>query len=128
MVMNLRCLALPFVFFLWLTSSAAQTGSLHNDWQAVQKLKRHAPLTVELRSGEWLRGNFVTATDVQLRIEQEVMPAGSGLFVLRDVPREEVQRVYRVSRPWSKLTRQIIGAGVGLAIAVGVGAIVDSQA
>jgi hypothetical protein len=126
--MFLRCLALPFVLFLSVASSHGQTASTHNDWHKVQKLKPHTPVAIALRSGEWLRGNLVLATDTQLRVEQEVMPAGSGLVTLREIQRADVQRVYRISRPFSKLTRQIIGGAIGLGVAVGVGAIVDSQA
>jgi hypothetical protein len=124
------------VFFILLSSFArleAQTGgtptnAAHRDWHAVERLKPHTVLTVQLRSGEWLRGNFVSATDAKLQIEQEVLPGGSGLLTLRDLKRDEVNRVYRISRPLSKLTRQIIGGAIGLGIALAAGAIADSQA
>ena len=106
----------------------AHTNAAHHDWNAVEKLKPHSALSVELRSGEWLRGNFVSAGDTKLQIEQEVLPAGSGLLTLRELRRDEVDRVYRISRPLSKLTRQIIGGAIGLGIAIAAGAIADSQA
>src|SRR5689334_19935188 len=109
-----RTLLLNFTLLITFAGLQAQTGraptnAAHHDWNAVEKLKLHAALSVELRSGEWLRGNFVSAGDTKLQIEQEVLPGGSGLLTLRDLKRAEVNRVYRISRPLSKLTRQIIG-------------------
>jgi len=126
--MFLRCWAVLLIVFLSIASSHGQAPSTHNDWHKVRKLKTHTPLAIALRSGEWLRGNLVLASDTQLRVEHEVMPAGSGLVTLRDINRADVYSVYRISRPFSKLTRQIIGGAIGLGIAVGAGAIVDSQA
>lgn len=128
-----RTLLVGFVMFTSFLASEAQTrrvqtNAAHHDWHAVQSLKPHTTLTVELRSGEWLRGNFVSAGDTKLEVEQEVLPAGQGLLTPRELQRDEVKRVYRTSRPLSKLTRQIIGGTIGLGIALAVGAIADSQA
>lgn len=128
-----KTVLVSFILFISFAPLEAQTGTApanaaHRDWHAVEKLKLHTPLSVELQSGEWLRGNFILAGDTKLQIEQEVLPAGSGLVTPRELKRDDVKRVYRISRPLSKLTRRIIGGTIGLGLALTLGAIADSQA
>jgi hypothetical protein len=117
----------PLLFVLLSIASPAQGRSVDSDWRKVQKLKRDTPIIIKLRSGEWLRANLVRADDTQLGLEQEVQPDDHGLLTLREVQRTDVQLIYRVSRPLSQATRKIIGGVIGLGLALGIGAIVDSQ-
>ena len=123
--MSSRCWLLVFV--LLSIASSAQDSSTDAGWRKVHKLKRDTPIIIRLRSGEWMRGNLVSADDMQMLIEQEMRPDNQGLLTLRELRRSDVQLIYRVSPPLSQTTRKIIGGIIGLGTAVGIGAIADSH-
>lgn len=90
----------------------AQQG--RGDWTAVQSLPADAKISVQLKTGKKVRGDFLSATDNELTITRK----GKGESFAKDA----IAQIERLERKAEKGKYALIGAGIGTAAGAGIGA------
>ena len=84
------------------------------DWTAVQSLPADADVSIKLKDGKKIRGEFLSATDNQVTITRK----GKGESYAKDT----IAQVERLERKAQKGKYALIGAGIGAATGTGIGA------
>ena len=83
------------------------------DWTAVQSLPPDEDISIKLKTGKKVRGEFLSATDSQLTITRK----GKGESFAKDA----IAEVERLERKAEKGKYALIGAGIGTAVGAGIG-------
>jgi len=83
------------------------------DWTAVQSLPADADVSIKLKDGKRIRGEFLSATDNQVTITRK----GKGESFAKDT----VAQVERLERRAEKGKYALIGAGIGAGAGAGIG-------
>lgn len=93
---------------------AAFAQQARGDWTAVQSLPADADISIRLKSGKKVRGEFLNATDNELTITRK----GKGESFAKD----DIAEIERLERKAEKGKYALIGAGIGTATGGGIGA------
>lgn len=115
-----QTLAILLTILLLVPAAPAQTP---HDWNQVEKLKLDDPILIKLWNGEKVRGDFISASDDQMRLGAYDR-ISIGAIRLREINRADIRRVELVRsdqhlpnpKNWA-----IGGAIVGGAAGVGLG-------
>ncbi len=104
------CMALP------MAAIAGQSGTVSNDWRAVQSVPLGDRLSVKLKDGKKMEGRLVAASDTSITLDRGKQTS--------DLDRNSIARVQRyvsnsVGKSIGKSTA--IGAGIGFGAGAGVG-------
>ena len=83
------------------------------DWTAVQTLPADADISIQLKAGKRVRGDFLSATDNEVTITRK----GKGESFARDA----IAQIERLERKAEKGKYALIGAGIGTAAGAGIG-------
>ena len=84
------------------------------DWTAVQSLPADADISIKLKTGKRVRGDFLSATDNEVTITRK----GKGESFAKDT----IAQIERLERKAEKGKYAAIGAGIGTAAGAGIGA------
>ena len=108
------CLALPMI------AVAGQSGTVSNDWAAVQSVPLGDKLSVKLKDGKKMEGRLLAVSDTSIKIDR-----GSKTS---DLDRNSIAKVQRyvtnsVGKSIGKSTA--IGAGIGFGAGAGVALAAD---
>ena len=93
---------------IWAQQSAI---SISEAWRAVSSISTGSDLVVKLKSGRTVKGNYINATDLAIRLSEGKRISEMG--------RDEVSRVQLVVRSKAHEKAEAIGAGAGAAFGVG---------
>ena len=83
------------------------------DWTAVQSLPADADISIKLKTGKRVRGEFLSATDNEVTISRK----GKGESFAKDT----IALIERLERKAEKGKYAVIGAGIGTATGAGIG-------
>ena|SRR5215813_9942279 len=83
------------------------------DWTAVQSLPADTEISVKLKTGKHVRGDFLSATDNELTITRK----GKG----ESFAKGAIAQIDRLERKAEKGKYALIGAGIGTAAGAGIG-------
>lgn len=83
------------------------------DWTAVQTLPADADISIQLKAGKRVRGDFLSATDNEVTITRK----GKGESFAKDA----IAQIERLERKAEKGKYALIGAGIGTAAGAGIG-------
>lgn len=83
------------------------------DWTAVQALAADADISIHLKTGKKVRGEFLSATDNELTITRK----GKGESFAKDA----IAQIERLERKAEKGKYAAIGAGIGTGVGAGIG-------
>lgn len=83
------------------------------DWTAVQALAADADISIHLKTGKKVRGEFLSATDNELTITRK----GKGESFAKD----SIAQIERLERKAEKGKYAAIGAGIGTGVGAGIG-------
>ena len=90
------------------------------DWTAVQSLAADADISIQLKTGKRVRGDFLSATDNEVTITRK----GKGESFAKDT----IAQIERLERKAEKGKYALIGTGIGTAVGGGIGAAKASSA
>ena len=90
------------------------------DWTAVQSLPADEDISIKLKTGKRVRGDFLSATDNELTITRK----GKGESFAKDT----IAKIERLERKAEKGKYALIGTGIGTAVGGGIGAAKASSA
>jgi hypothetical protein len=85
-----------------------------SDWSAVQSLPNDVDLSVKLKSGKSVRGEFASANDHELTIFRK----GKSESIVKDT----IAEIYLLKRKAEKGKYAAIGAGIGAGSGLAIGA------
>ncbi|MGZ8843179.1 MAG: hypothetical protein ACXW18_05920 [Pyrinomonadaceae bacterium] len=83
------------------------------DWTAVQALAADADISIHLKTGKKVRGEFLSATDNELTITRK----GKGESFAKD----SIAQIERLERKAEKGKYAAIGAAIGTGVGAGIG-------
>jgi hypothetical protein len=83
------------------------------DWTAVQSLAADADISIQLKTGKKVRGEFLSATDNELTITRK----GKGESFAKDT----IAQIERLERKAEKGKYAAIGAAIGTGVGAGIG-------
>jgi len=106
--------ALAVTLVLVTVGPTAFAQQARGDWTAVQSLPADADISVQLKTGKKVRGDFLSATDNELTITRK----GKGESFAKDA----IAQIERLERKAEKGKYALIGAGIGTAAGAGIGA------
>ena len=90
------------------------------DWTAVQSLPADKDISIQLKTGKRVRGDFLSATDNELTITRK----GKGESFAKDT----IAQIERLERKAEKGKYALIGTGIGTAVGGGIGVAKASSA
>jgi len=90
-----------------------------SDWAAVQSLPADQDISIRLKTGKQVRGEFLSATDNEVTITRK----GKGESFAKD----EIAQIERLERKAEKGKYAAIGAGIGTGAGAGIGAMKASS-
>jgi hypothetical protein len=105
-----------FVAIMLLVGTIGPTAfaqQARGDWTAVQSLPADEDISIKLKTGKKVRGEFLSATDNELTITRK----GKGESFAKDA----IAEIERLERKAEKGKYALIGAGVGTAAGAGIG-------
>lgn len=106
--------ALAVTLVLVTVGPPAFAQQARGDWTAVQSLPADADISIQLKTGKRVRGDFLSATDNELTITRK----GKGESFAKDA----IAQIERLERKAEKGKYAAIGAGIGTGVGVGIGA------
>ena len=106
--------ALAVTLVLVTVGPTAFAQQARGDWTAVQSLPADADISIKLKTGKMVRGDFLSATDNELTITRK----GKGESFAKDT----IAQIERLERKAEKGKYAAIGAGIGTAAGAGIGA------
>ena len=90
------------------------------DWTAVQSLAADADISIQLKTGKRVRGDFLSATDNEVTITRK----GKGESFAKDT----IAQIERLERKAEKGKYAAIGAAIGTGVGAGIGGAKASSA
>lgn len=112
--------ALAVSLVLVTTAPAAFAQQARGDWTAVQSLPPDADISIKLKTGKTVRGEFLSATGGELTVTRK----GKGESFAKDA----IAQIERLERKAEKGKYALIGAGIGAAAGGGIGGAKASSA
>lgn len=112
-IQSLISCSLAIALVLVTVGQTAFAQQARGDWTTVQSLPADADISVELKTGKKIRGEFLSATDNELTITRK----GKGESFAKDA----IAQVERLERKAEKGKYAAIGAGIGTAAGAGIG-------
>jgi hypothetical protein len=109
--------ALGLVVSLLLSAASVAAQDQRDAWSRVSLLSGGTKLSVKLKTGKTINGEFRTASDTTLSLTAKNAPL--------EVRREEIATVHEVTKK-SATKATLIGTGVGAGAGAAAGAITDS--
>jgi hypothetical protein len=106
--------ALAVTLVLVTVGPTAFAQQARGDWTAVQSLPADADISIHLKTGKKIRGDFLSATDNELTITRK----GKGESFVKDT----IAQIERLERKAEKGKYALIGTGIGTAVGAGIGA------
>jgi hypothetical protein len=106
-----------FVAIMLLVGTIAPTAfaqQARGDWTAVQSLPADEDISIKLKTGKRVRGEFLSATNNEVTITRK----GKGESFAKDA----IAQIERLERKAERGKYALIGAGIGTAAGVGIGA------
>src|SRR5580765_6866705 len=119
MTSPVACL-LAIMLLVGTTAPTAFAQQARGDWTAVQSLPADEDISVKLKTGKKVRGEFLSATDNELTITRK----GKSESFAKDT----IAEIERLERKAEKGKYALIGAGIGTAAGAGIGAAKASSA
>src|SRR6185369_7701966 len=105
--------ALAVTLVLVTVGPTAFAQQARGDWTAVQSLPADADISVKLKTGKKVRGDFLSATDNELTITRK----GKGESFAKDT----IAQIERFERKAEKGKYAAIGAAIGTGVGAGIG-------
>jgi hypothetical protein len=105
--------ALAVTLVLVTVGPTAFAQQARGDWTAVQSLPADEKISIKLKTGKKVRGEFLSATDNELTITRK----GKGESFAKDT----IALIERLERKAEKGKYALIGAGIGTAAGAGIG-------
>ena len=99
---------------------AAFAQQARGDWTAVQSLPADTDLSIHLKTGKKIHGEFLSATDNEVTITRK----GKGESFAKDA----ISQIERLERKAEKGKYAAIGAGIGTGVGAGIGGAKASSA
>src|SRR5262245_9305475 len=112
--------ALALMLILVTVGPTAFAQQPRGDWTAVQSLPADEDISIRLKTGKQVRGEFLSATDNQVTITRK----GKGESFAKDA----IAQIERLERKAEKGKFALIGAGIGAATGAGIGGAKASSA
>jgi hypothetical protein len=109
--------ALGLVVSLLLSAASVAAQDERDAWSRISSLSGGTKLSVKLKTGKTINGEFRSASDTTLSLTAKNAPL--------DVRREEIATVHEVTKK-SATKATLIGTGVGAGAGAAAGAITDS--
>jgi hypothetical protein len=103
--------ALAVTLVLVTVGPAAFAQQARGDWTAVQSLPADADISIQLKTGKKVRGDFLSATDNELTITRK----GKGESFAKDT----IAQIERLERKAEKGKYALIGAAIGTGVGGG---------
>jgi hypothetical protein len=117
---SLISFALMVALVLVTVGPTAFAQQARGDWTAVQSLPADADISLKLKTGKRVRGDFLSATDNELMITRK----GKGESFAKDA----IAEVERLERKAEKGKYAGIGAAIGTGVGAGIGGAKASSA
>ena len=111
--------ALTLMLILVTVGPLAFAQQPHGDWTAVQSLPADEDISIRLKTGRQVRGEFLSATDSEVTITRK----GKGESFAKDA----IAQIERLERKAEKGKYAAIGAGLGTGAGAGIGAMKASS-
>ena len=105
--------ALAVTLVLVTVAPMAFAQQARGDWTAVQSLPADEDISVQLKTGKRVRGEFLSATDNELTITRK----GKGESFAKDT----IAQIERLERKAEKGKYAAIGAAIGTGVGAGIG-------
>ena len=105
-------MAIALVVVTAAPAAFAQQPAL-GDWTAVKSLPNDEDISIQLKTGKRVRGEFLSATDNEVTITRK----GKGESFARDL----IARIERLERKAEKGKYAAIGAAIGTGVGAGIG-------
>lgn len=105
--------ALALLLVLVTTGPVAFAQQARGDWTAVQSLPADADISIKLKTGKTVRGEFLSATGSELTITRK----GKGESFAKDA----IAQIERLERKAEKGKYALIGAGIGAGAGTAIG-------
>ena len=115
----IACL-IAMTLFVGTTAPLAFAQQSRGDWTAVQSLPADEDISIKLKDGKRVRGEFLSATDNEVTITRK----GKGESFAKDA----IAQIERLERKAEKGKYAAIGAAIGTGVGAGIGGAKASSA
>jgi hypothetical protein len=110
---TIACLVAVSLVISSLAPAAFAQQPPSGDWTAVRSLPNDEDISIKLKTGKTVRGEFLSATENELTITRK----GKGESFAKDT----IAQIYRLKRKAEKGKYAAIGAGIGAGTGLGIG-------
>ena len=110
---TIACLVAVSLFISSLAPATFAQQPVPGDWTAVRSLRNDEDVSIKLKSGKTVRGEFLSATESELTITRK----GKGESFAKDT----IAQIYQLKRKAEKGKYAAIGAAIGAGTGLGIG-------